>query len=97
MRWGQVYIILTIQIDRIAKAGKFPFLLSILPQCYWETKIIFTTYSACVNLSMSFFYQICIRGCPHITSAAGGGEGVSQMLTIADGGGRGGKPNADDC
>ena len=31
-----------------------------------------------------------VRGCPHITSAAGGGEGVSQMLTIADEGGRGG-------
>ena len=28
-----------------------------------------------------------LRGCPHITSAAGGGEGVSQMLTIADEGG----------
>ena len=29
-----------------------------------------------------------IRGCPHITSAAGGGgKGVSQMLTIADEGG----------
>ena len=26
-----------------------------------------------------------------------GGEGVSQMLTIADEGGRGGKPNADHC
>ena len=26
-----------------------------------------------------------------------GGEGVSQMLTIADEGGEGGKPNADDC
>ena len=25
-----------------------------------------------------------IRGCSHITSAAGGGEGVRQMLTIAD-------------
>ena len=35
-----------------------------------------------------------VRGCPHITSAAGGGEGVRQMLTIAD---EGGKPNADDC
>ena len=30
-----------------------------------------------------------IRGCSHITSAAGGGEGVRQMLTIADKGGRG--------
>ena len=29
-----------------------------------------------------------IRGCPHITSVAGGGEGISQMLTIADEGGR---------
>ena len=37
-----------------------------------------------------------LRGCPHITSAAGGGEGVPQMLTIADEGGRGGKPNADN-
>ena len=27
-------------------------------------------------------------------SAAGGGEGVSQKMTIADEGGRGGKPNA---
>ena len=26
-----------------------------------------------------------------------GGEGVKQMLTIADEGGRGGKPNADHC
>ena len=26
-----------------------------------------------------------------------GGEGVWQMLTIADGGGRGGKPKADHC
>ena len=38
-----------------------------------------------------------VMGCAHITSAAGGGEGVSQMMTIADEGGRGGKPNADDC
>ena len=38
-----------------------------------------------------------IRGCSHITSAAGGGEGVRQMLTIADEGGRGGQPNADHC
>ena len=30
-----------------------------------------------------------VRGCPHITSAAGGGEGVRQMLTIADVGWRG--------
>ena len=30
-----------------------------------------------------------IRGCSHITSAAGRGEGVRQMLTIADEGGRG--------
>ena len=30
-----------------------------------------------------------ISGCPHITSAAGGGEGVSQKMTIADEGGRG--------
>ena len=37
------------------------------------------------------------RGHPHITSAAGGGRGVSQKLTIADKGGRGGKPNADNC
>ena len=28
-----------------------------------------------------------IRGCPHITAAARGGEGVGQMLTIADKGG----------
>ena len=26
-----------------------------------------------------------------------GGEGVRQMLTIADEGGRGGEPNADNC
>ena len=38
-----------------------------------------------------------VRGCPHITSAAGGVEGVGQMLTMADEGGRGGKPNADHC
>ena len=38
-----------------------------------------------------------VRGCPLITSAAGGEERVSQMLMIADEGGRGGKPNADDC
>ena len=44
-----------------------------------------------------------LRGCPHITSAAAGGGGAGvicgkwQMLTIADEGGRGGKPNADHC
>ena len=32
-----------------------------------------------------------IWGCSHITSAAGGGEGVWQMLTIADKGGKGQK------
>ena len=26
-----------------------------------------------------------------------GGRGVSQTMTIAEGGGGGGKPNADDC
>ena len=41
--------------------------------------------------------QSSFRGCSHITSAAGGGEGVWQMLTIADEGGRGGKPKADHC
>ena len=38
-----------------------------------------------------------VRGCSHITSAAGGGEGVRQMLTISDEGGRGVQPNADHC
>ena len=28
-----------------------------------------------------------VRGCSHIMSAAGGGEGVSQKMTIADEGG----------
>ena len=46
--------------------------------------------------SYHFAHITYIRGCPHITLAAGGGEGVSQMLTIADEWGRGGKPNADD-
>ena len=41
--------------------------------------------------------NLLLRGCPHITSAAGGAEGVSQKMTIADEGGRGGKSNADDC
>ena len=36
------------------------------------------------------------RGCSYITSAAGG-EGVRQILTIADEGGMGGLPNADFC
>ena len=31
-------------------------------------------------------------GCPHIMSANGGRESVSQMLTISEEGGRGGKP-----
>ena len=42
-------------------------------------------------------FKIVFWGCPLITSAAGGGERVSQMLMIADEVGRGGKPNADDC
>ena len=36
------------------------------------------------------------RGCSYIISAAGG-EGVRQILTIADEGGMGGLPNADFC
>ena len=39
--------------------------------------------------------QVLTRGCPHITSAARGGKGVGQILTIADGGGRGGTSNTD--
>ena len=46
-------------------------------------------------LSVPNMYHL--RGCSHITSAAGGGEGVLQMLTIPDKGGRGGQPNADHC
>ena len=37
----------------------------------------------------------CIRGRSHITSAAGGG--VSQKLTIAEQGWRGGLTNANNC
>ena len=49
-QWGQVYIILTIQLDSFAKGEEFPFLLSILSQCQCDTLIIFTIYS--VNLSL---------------------------------------------
>ena len=46
---------------------------------------------------MDFFLTLSLRGCSHIMSAAGGGEGVSQKMTIADEGGRGGRPKDDDC
>ena len=62
---------------------------------YGSVKIA-NEYSRIRQIS-SYGSQESIRGCPHITSAAGGGEGGRQMLTIADGGGGGGKPNADEC
>ena len=41
------------------------------------------------------FCTLFLRGCSHITSAGRGGG--RQMLTKADEGGRGGRPNADNC
>ena len=35
----------------------------------------------------TFSFWIFIRGCSHIMSAAGGGEGVGQKMTVADKGG----------
>ena len=55
------------------------------------------------NLSSSPLFNInryCQRplGAVHILrQPPEGGGGVSQKLTIADEGGRGGKPNADNC
>ena len=55
-----------------------------------------------VQAVKTFFFtpsliKMAVRGCSHIMSAVRGGGGVSQKMTIADEGGRGGKPKDDDC
>ena len=58
---------------------------------YWQTVrkyVHVLPISSYWQTTDALYKRAAIRGCPHITSAAGGGEGVSQMLTIADEGGR---------
>ena len=53
---------------------------------------------ACIAHYATVSVLYCTLGAVHILrQPPEGGEGVSQMLTIADEGGRGGKPNADHC
>ena len=49
-------------------------------------------------VKLCIFWQGPCQGAVHILrQPPEGGEGVKQMLTIADEGGGGGKPNADNC
>ena len=51
-----------------------------------------------MDATYQFIFDTISLGAVHILrQPSEGGGGVSQKLTIADKGGRGGKPNADNC